>query len=107
VYHPINSSGNNLPTYNKVRNIEAAILSLRHSFVVQNWHSGQYLGSLHVLGALGQKLRGPVGANNPNNGQKYGYVKDYEYDTRYKNIQPPYFLKPAANLWQVLTVTDK
>jgi hypothetical protein len=107
VYHPINSAGNNLPTYNKVKNIEAAILSLRHSFVVQNWDQGQYLGSLRVFGAIGQKLRGPVGANDPDTGQKNGYLKDYEYDTRFKDIQPPYFLKPAANLWQVLTVTDK
>jgi hypothetical protein len=107
VYHPLNSAGNNLPTYNKVREIDAAILSLRHSFVVQNWDQGQYLGSLHVFGAIGQKFRGPVGANDPDTGQKYGYLKDYQYDTRFKDIQPPYFLKPAANLWQVLTVTDK
>jgi hypothetical protein len=65
------------------------------------------VGSLNVLGAIGQKLRGPVGANDQDTGQKYGYLKDYEYDTRFKDIQPPYFLKPAANLWQVLTVTDK
>ena len=47
-------------------------------------------------------------ARRPRHGaQKYGYLKDYRYDTRFKDIQPPYFLKPAANLWQVLTVTDK
>jgi hypothetical protein len=107
VYHPLNSSGMNLPTYNKVQDIDAAILSLRHSFVVQNWDQGAYLGSLHVLGALSQKLRGPVGANDPTTGQKYGYLKDYQYDTRFKEFQPPYFLKPTANVWRTLTVTDK
>ena len=56
VYHPLDNSGKNLPGYHKVREIDAAVLSLRHSFVVQNWDHGQYLGSLHVR-APGQKLR--------------------------------------------------
>ena len=35
-----------------------------------------------------------------------GYLKNYVYDQRLKNLQPPYFLKPDATPWQVVTVTD-
>jgi hypothetical protein len=106
VHHPVDASGADLGG-TRVRTIQAAILSLRHSFVVQNWDAGGGLGPLRVLGSIGQKMRGPVGANAPSGGGTSGYLKDYTYDTRFKTIQPPYFLKPAANLWQVLTVTDR
>jgi len=107
VHHPVDSAGENLAGAPVVSTIQAAILSLRHSFVVQNWDSGAPLGRLHLLGALGQKLRGPVGATNPGTGETSGYLKDYRYDTRYQTVQPPYYLKPAANVWQVLSVTDR
>jgi hypothetical protein len=106
VHHPVDASGASLGG-TRVRTIQAAILSLRHSFVVQNWDSGDELGPLRVTGSIGQKLRGPVGANAPTGDDRSGYSKDYTYDTRFKSIQPPYFLKPAANLWQILTVTDR
>jgi hypothetical protein len=107
VHHPVDVAGENLPGAPVVSTIQAAILSLRHSFVVQNWDTGAPLGRLHLLGALGQKLRGPVGATDPVSGRTTGYLKDYRYDTRYQTVQPPYYLKPAANLWQVLSVTDR
>jgi hypothetical protein len=107
VHHPVDAQKANLAGGPRVRTIQAAILSLRHSFVVQNWDSGEELGRLRVRGSIGQKMRGPVGATDPVSGSISGYLKDYTYDTRFKTIQPPYFLKPAANLWQVLTVTDR
>jgi hypothetical protein len=107
VHHPVDAAGENLPGTQAVGTIQAAILSLRHSFVVQNWDTGAPLGTLTVLGAIGQKMRGPVGASDPDSGAAYGYLKDYRYDTRYQSVQPPYFLKPAANLWQVLSITDR
>ncbi len=107
VHHPVDASGANLAGWQKVKRIHAAILSLRHSFVVQNWDKGEGLGPLRVLGSIGQKMRGPVGATDPVTGNTSGYLKDYTYDTRFKTLQPPYFLKPAANLWQILAVTDR
>jgi hypothetical protein len=107
VHHPVDASGANLAGGPRVTRIQAAILSLRHSFVVQNWEQGAVLGPLQVLGSIAQKMRGPVGATDPDTGQDSGYLKEYRYDSRFKSIQPPYFLKPAANLWHVLTVTDK
>ena len=107
VHHAVDASGANLAGAPVVHTIQAAMLSLRHSFVVQNWDSGDLLGPLHVLGAIGQRLRGPVGADDPDTGAQDGYLKDYRYDARFTTLQPPYFLKPAANLWRVLSITDR
>ncbi|MEJ2579247.1 MAG: hypothetical protein P8Z68_09135 [Kineosporiaceae bacterium] len=61
VYHPVNWWGNNLlGSAARVNNIDAAILSLRHSFLVQNWTEGAVLGTLNVTGSIAQKYRGPV-----------------------------------------------
>ena len=40
--------------------IDAAILSLQHSFIADNYDCGR-LGTLTVVGAIAQKYRGPVG----------------------------------------------
>jgi hypothetical protein len=112
VYHPVNGSGTNLlSSSNTPRNFQAAILSLRHSFIVQNWKDGAALSTttsnkLTVTGSISQRYRGPVGTGN-SSGPVSGYIKNYVYDQRLKNLQPPYFLKPAATPWQVVTVTDK
>jgi hypothetical protein len=106
VRHPLDASGNNLAGEPVVHTIQAAVLSLRHSFVVQNWDVGAFLGTLNVLGSIAQRMRGPVGATDPTTGVNTGYLKGYIYDTRYKSLQPPYFLKPGANLWRILDVTD-
>ncbi len=107
VHHAVDAAGENLAGAPVANTVQAAILSLRHSFVVQNWEAGAPLGTLSVLGAIGQKMRGPVGATDPDTGDVSGYLKDYRYDTRYQTVQPPYYLKPAANLWQVLSITDR
>jgi hypothetical protein len=46
VYHPIDASAQNLAGAPVVRQIQAAILSVGHSFVVQNWSQGAPLGDL-------------------------------------------------------------
>ena len=38
--------------------IDAAILALNHSFIVDNWYCGNALGTLTVNGAIAQKFRG-------------------------------------------------
>ncbi len=41
--------------------IEAAILALNDSFIVDNWQCGNPLQTLTVTGAIAQRFRGPVG----------------------------------------------
>ena len=41
--------------------IEAAILALNDSFIVDNWGCGAALQKLTIKGAIAQKFRGPVG----------------------------------------------
>jgi hypothetical protein len=106
VRHALDASGQNLTSSPEVQKIQAAILCLRHSFVAQNWENGAALGNLSLLGALAQKMRGPVGATDPTTGAVSGYLKDYQYDERFKGLQPPFFLKPGTNVWNILNVTD-
>jgi hypothetical protein len=83
--------------------IDAAVLSLSHSFIVDNHACGARLGTLKVTGAIAQKFRGPVGtlanATNPNG---TGYTKDYNYDRRLRFRSPPSFLDPVAASWRII-----
>lgn len=118
VYHPVEvrKSGKSkdlLANKDAVRNIEAAILSLRHSFVVQNWAEGDKLSKgsdkgskLRVYGAIAQKFRGPVGTGNGSADPATGYLKNYVYDERLQVLQPPYFLAADNAPWRVVQVTD-
>jgi Tfp pilus assembly protein PilX len=105
VYHPLKdgTTTNQLTTGNHVNNISAAILALRHSFVVQNARSGAGLGTLNVSGSIAQKHRGIVGTS----GGSTGYIKNYFYDNRLSYLQPPFFLTPSSSPWQLSTMTDK
>jgi hypothetical protein len=95
VYHPVNSSGTNLtdpsgprsPFTNPV--VNAAILAIGHSFIVQNYDKGASLGTLSLTGALAQKWRGPVGTSG---GSGTGYLKSYSYDSRLAYDAPPHAL---------------
>jgi hypothetical protein len=80
--------------------IDAAIMSLNHSFYVQNWSRGSPLGTLTVNGVIAQKFRGPVGTFSGSGGIiNTGYAKAYSYDTRLKYLTPPYFLNPLQSAW--------
>jgi hypothetical protein len=114
VYHPVRTDGTNLLPYgDAVRNIEAAVLSLRHSFVVQNWNVGAKLSTgtdesskLRVFGAIAQKYRGPVGTGSGSGDPSTGYLKNYIYDNRLQVLQPPYFLTPENAPWKAVQITD-
>jgi Tfp pilus assembly protein PilX len=86
--------------------IDAAILSLQHSFLVDNWSCGNPLGTLTVNGAIAQRFRGPVGTGGSTQVNS-GYVKAYAYDDRYKLISPPYFLSPIQTQWLVARFTEQ
>ncbi len=106
VYHPLDTSTNEvLPAASRVTDIQAAILSVQHSFLVQNWGDGSPLGTLSVTGAIAQKFRGPVGTGTAT-AIATGYYKNYVYDPRLAYLQPPYFLAPTSSQWLVSSITD-
>ncbi len=76
--------------------IEAALLAIKHSFIVDNYNCGSQLGTLNVIGAIAQKYRGAVGTTGNS-----GYLKNYEYDNRLKNTEPPSFLEPIKSDWVI------
>jgi hypothetical protein len=90
-----NTSGNP-----KVNYLDAAILTLHHSFTV-DWHGTAdgpcntgTLGTLNETGVLAQAYRGVVNSGT-------GYTKNYVYDDRFKYLTPPHFLVPALSSWRV------
>ena len=101
-YHPVDSSGNNLTTINN-RWIYASIQTLQHSFWVESYNQGNFLGTLHVRGSIAQKWRGIVGTGG-NGGT--GYLKDYSYDTRLKFAAPPYFPQWTNAVWAGKTTSE-
>jgi hypothetical protein len=106
VYHPVTRSNWNDPnscanapgTMDNVT-IDAAILALTHSFVVDNFRCGAGLQKLNVTGAIAQKFRGAVGTGNGST--HTGYIKNYVYDDRLKYRSPPFFLDPVQAAWRV------
>jgi hypothetical protein len=107
VFHPFptqtsatncGSGGHGAGTIEELR-IDAAILAIDHSFIVDHYNCGK-LKKLTVNGAIAMKYRGPVGTSG---GQ--GYVKDYNYDDRLRYMQPPSFIQPAESDWVVGRMT--
>jgi Tfp pilus assembly protein PilX len=76
--------------------VDAAILAIDHSFIVDNYNCGAGLGSLQVNGAIAQKFRGAVGTVGAS-----GYIKDYNYDDRLRYQEPPHFFDPVQSAWHV------
>lgn len=77
--------------------IDAAIVSVAHTFQVQNYDRGATRGALELFGSIAQKFRGPVGATDPDT----GYTKAYQYDTVLKTVSPPKFLEPSTTSFAV------
>lgn len=98
------SSGNYASLTNPV--IDAAILAVNHSFIVDNYGCGAALGTLTVDGAIAQDFRGVVGQTNGSGGVGTGYLKDYIYDGALETESPPYFLNPAGTSWQLVRETE-
>lgn len=104
VYHPVESVGGTVRDVGgkQVLRIDAAILSLNRSFLVQNWNlGGKESPNLTVNGVIAQKFRGPVGLSDGS-----GYTKNYVYDPRLQNLPPPFFLTPEDAPWIVQRLTD-
>jgi hypothetical protein len=120
VYHPVNcgnngcsnvsyshtdtTSGGSTNTSNSTFSnpiIQAAVLSVQHSFMVQNYTQGNQLGNINLTGAIAQTFRGPVGLIGST-----GYLKNYVYDARLKYMSPPHFLDPVQSAFQVTTSAE-
>lgn len=71
--------------------VDAAILSTKHSWIVDNYLCGSTLSTLTVWGSIAQYWRGPVGSG------AHGFSsKSYNYDERLSTNQPPSFLSPTT-----------
>ena len=92
----------NSPAQDTDRTIDAAILALQHSFIVDHYYCGASLGTLTVFGVIAQKYRGPVGTSSG-----HGYIKNYQYDDRLSLRQPPHFLDPVRSAWRLRRQTEQ
>jgi hypothetical protein len=90
------NSSNNGPT------IDAAILAITGSWIVDNYDCGANENNLNVFGAIAQVFRGPVETTG---GQTTGYTKNYVYDDRLFAESPPHFLNPADAGWDAVRAT--
>jgi hypothetical protein len=82
------------------RTIYAAILSVGHTFQVQNYTIGSARGTLKVVGSIAQNFRGTVGTGSGTT----GFLKDYGYDTRLTYSSPPKFLMPTSTTYNTTQV---
>ncbi len=109
VYHPVSARaapsafqcGNAQNTDASPNTIYAAILAVKHSFIVDNYDCGQSLGTLNVFGAIAQIFRGTVGTSGGT-----GYLKNYGYDDRLASEEPPFFLNPVQAAWLIGRETE-
>lgn len=114
VYHPADEGSNRrlrsgpwFPgEYNTNLTVEAAILSVAHSWYVPYWYVGNSMGSLNVFGAISQAFRGPVGTFSGST-QVAGYDKFYDYDERLRFINPPHFINPVAAEWRIRAFSEE
>ena len=108
IYHPVTSSGSgscsNASNTPRDIDIDAAILSLQHSLIVDNYFCGSSLGTLTIRGAIAQRFRGPVGTGGSS--VNTGYAKRYEYDDRLAYLSPPHFLSPVEAGWELARQTE-
>jgi hypothetical protein len=90
--------------------VQAAVISMAHSFTVQNFEKGTSLGTLSVTGGIYQRFRGPVGftldaapagASGPVPVKTGFPTKNYLHDKRMLNLPPPAFPVPVGTSWAV------
>jgi Tfp pilus assembly protein PilX len=82
--------------------IYAAILAVKHSFIVDNFDCGTpTLGQIKVYGAIaGLFTNGMTGVFSGKTVQS-GYGYNLEYDNRLEVAEPPHFLNPIEAAWYV------
>jgi hypothetical protein len=100
VWNPIKASNSANMLTDTNRTVSAAILSVGHTFGVQNFNRGTARGTLNIIGAIAQKFRGTV-ATASGNTVVTGYSKNYTYDERFVATAPPKFLTPISTSYGV------
>ena len=83
--------------------IDAAILALNESFVVNNYGVGSTEGPLDVYGSIQQYARGPVGTFSGNSSVS-GYQKHYTWNPLLDFASPPSYLVPSTAPWDLTSV---
>jgi hypothetical protein len=78
--------------------VDAAVLALNQSFVVNNSIDGEPEGCLTVYGSIDQYARGPVGTFSGATPAS-GYVKQYTWDPLLDFVSPPSYLVPSTPPW--------
>jgi hypothetical protein len=104
VWNPVDSNGDLLDASQTGREIDAALLSVAHTFQVQNYAVGPK-GTLTVKGSIAQKFRGAV-ATSSGGTIVTGYVKNYVYDPRLRYTAPPKFLSPVSTSYGVSVLVE-
>jgi hypothetical protein len=113
VYHPLTgkreqkfrkcgTSENDTANDLKNPTIYAAILALKHSFIVDNFDCGKpNLEGLNVYGALAGLFSN--GATGVFSGKSVlsGYGYNLKYDNRLQVAEPPHFLNPIQAAWYI------
>jgi hypothetical protein len=88
--------------------IDAAVLALTQSFVVNNYGDGGTEGNLTVYGSIQQFARGPVGTFTTNQQgvptPASGYLKHYTWDPLLDFVSPPSYLVPTTPSWVLASV---
>lgn len=83
--------------------IDAALLSTKNSWGVDNFGCGKSLGTINVWGSIAEEWRGRVTCCAAGG----DYVKSYKWDSRFENDQPPDFLAPTTNSgWKIKRETQ-
>ena len=78
--------------------VDAAVLALTQSFVVNNYGDGSTEGPLVVYGSIQQFARGPIGTFSGNS-LSTGYLKHYTWDPLLNFVSPPSYLVPSTPSW--------
>lgn len=78
--------------------VDAALLSTKNSWGVDNFACGKPLGTINIWGSIAEDWRGRVTCCAAGG----DYVKSYKWDSRLENDQPPDFLAPTTNSgWKI------
>jgi len=85
--------------------IDAAIMALNKSFMLNNWDSTSIKGTLEIYGGIIQKERGPVGTFYSNGQKASGYSKNYTHDSRFTANPPPFM--PNTGDYDTLSWEEK
>ena len=91
-----------IPKDNEEPYVYAAILALKHAFIVDNFDCGAPLKKLNVYGAVaGEFTNGMTGVFGSGNTTLSGYGYNLKYDNRLQAAEPPHFLNPIEAAWYI------